>query len=184
VPADLSSPAIESLAISILATVSPSGGTVRRVWQTHRADLKTPRAPGFGPAELPSTAVTVALVGQPWHLGESLRDRLENRGEHLVSAHQLDPAALRAEGWRVDERLAPTDAEALGAVRLLARRPGIARLRMVVDPESGADAWLEHRARSLVRRPFETVELPGAVPPNDAASEDDRPSPDDEERTA
>lgn len=191
VPADLSSPAIEGLAISVLSTVSPSGGTVRRVWQTHRADLRTPRAPGLGTAKTPSTTVTVALVGQPWHLGEALRDRLENRGEHLVSAHQLDPAALREEGWRVDEKLAPTDAEALGAVRRLARHPGIARFRMVVDPESGADAWLERRARSLVRRPFETVELPESVVAPSAApvggapaSDADRPPPDDEERTA
>jgi len=166
VPADLSSPGIESLAISILSTVSPSPGTVPRLWQTHRADLRTPRAPGVPAARTPSVTSTVALVGQPWHLDEALRDRLEATGEHLVSAHRLDPAALRSEGWRVDDKLAPSDAEALGAVRLFARRPGIARVRMVVDPDSGADAWLARRARALVRRPFDTVELPaGAVPP-------------------
>jgi len=163
VPAELSSPAIESLAISILSTVSPSPGTVRRVWQTHRADLKTPRAAGLGTAKTPSTTSTVALVGQPWHLSEGLRSRLEGTAEHLVSAHQLDPAALRDEGWRVDDKLAPTDAEALGAVRRFARRPGIARIRMVVDPESGADEWLARHARALVRRPFDTVELPGSA---------------------
>lgn len=210
VPADLSSPGTESLAISILSTVSPAPGTVRRVWQTHRADLRTPRAPGLGAATTPTTSSTIALVGQPWHLDERLRDRLEGRGEHLVSAHQLDPAALRDEGWRVDDKLAPTDAEALGAVRRFARRPGIAGVRMVVDPESGADEWLARHARSLVRRPFEIVELPeravppvavpvGAVaadgpssdsppsdgPPSDSVpSEAGRPPPDDEERTS
>lgn len=164
VPASLTDPEVERIAVGVLNAVSPSPGSVRRVWQTHRADARATRPEGVRPARTPSATSTVALVGQPWHLSESLRARLEGPGEHLISAHQLAPDDLRTEGGRVDAGMAPTDAEALGAVRLFARRGGVARIRMVVDPTSGADAWLERKARALVRRPFETVPLPPPVP--------------------
>jgi hypothetical protein len=161
VPAELDAPGLEGAAVGLLSVVSPSPGGVRRVWQTHRADARPPRPGGAPTARLTSPATTVALVGQPWHLTEALRAGLEGPGEHLLSAHQLAPADLREEGLRADPGLAPTDAEALGAVRRFARRGDVATVRMVVDPTSGADAWLERRARALTRRrPFETVRLP------------------------
>lgn len=172
VPAELDAPGLEGVAVALLSVVSPSPGSVRRVWQTHRADARPPRPGGATPARLPPATATVALVGQPWHLSEAIRARLERPGERLLSAHQLAPADLREEGRRADPGLAPSDAEALGAVRRFARRGGVARVRMVVDPTSGADAWLERRARALVRRrPFETVPLPEPdVPPSTDAS--------------
>ena len=161
VPAELDAPGLEGVAVALLSVVSPSPGSVRRVWQTHRADARPPRPAGVTGARLPSTTVTVALVGQPWHLTDELRARLERPGEHLVSAHQIAPAELREEGLRADAGLSPTDAEALGAVRRFARSGAVASLRMVVDPSSGADAWLERRARAWARRrPFDTVRLP------------------------
>ena len=163
VPADLAAPDLESRAVGLLTAVAPSPGTVRRVWQTHRADAKPPR-----PAGLPGAggeSRTLALVGQPWHLSEALRVRLERGGERLLSAHQLAPAELRAEGWRADPELAPTDAEALGAVRRFARRGDVAALRMPVDEDAGADAWLARKARAWSRREIEIVPLePDAAP--------------------
>lgn len=174
VPADLAAEGLETRAIETLLAVSPGPTGVRRVWQTHRAGARPPRKGGAGSAERPSRTATVALVGQPWYLNDEAAAAVAGPGEHLVPAHAFDPADLREEGWRVDDGLAPTDAEALGAVRRLARRTGVSRLRMIVDPESGADAWLERRARTLVRRPFETVPPPpsGNAAPPPATSDD------------
>ncbi|MEX2502841.1 MAG: hypothetical protein WD336_10740 [Trueperaceae bacterium] len=159
VPADLADPGMETIAGRFLAEIAPPA-ELRRLWQTHRADARPPRPSTAPTAWRPSDATTVALVGQPWHLSDAVRDRLEGPAERLISAHRTSPADLRAEGWRADAGLAPTDAEALGAVRRFARRGGVVRIRMVTDPESGADAWLARKASGIVRRPFETVELP------------------------
>lgn len=166
VPADLGVAGLETVAVETLLAVSPGPAGVRRAWQTRRANARPPRPPRARVAERPSEVDTVALVGQPWHLDERAAAALEGPTEHVLSAHTFAPDDLRAEGARVDAGLAPTDAEALGAVRRLARRAGIARLRMIVDPESGADAWLERRARALVRGPFETVPPPDPDAPS------------------
>ncbi len=164
VPADLEDDAVEGRAIAILSLVVPSTGAMRRVWQTHRADARRPRPAGL-PPEGGSGSRTIALVGQPWHLHGEV-ERLAGRGsERLLSAGRIAPAEARAEGWRIDPKLAPTDAEALGGVRRLARRPGVDVVRMIVDASSGADAWLERRAREVAsRRPFETIDLTELVP--------------------
>lgn len=162
VPADLAAPGLETKAIEILLAVAPGPSGVRRVWQTRRAEARPPRPPA-PPAQRPATATLVGLVGQPWHLRDEVVERLTRPGEELIPAHGFDPRDLREEGLRLDDGLAPTDAEALGAVRRLARRTGVARLRMIVDPESGADDWLERKARTLVRRPLETVPPPAAA---------------------
>jgi len=165
VPADLSDPSIEGLAIEVLSMLAPSHGTVRRVWQTHRADARPPRAPGLPSVSGSNTVRTVALVGQPWHFGERVRTPSPGPGERLWLADRIDPTELRREGWRFDEKLAPTDAEALGAVRRFSRRPEVDAVRMIVDPSSWADAWLERRARAVVHGRFETAEVPGAAVP-------------------
>lgn len=174
VPADLAAQGLETTAIETLLAVAPGPAGVRRVWQTRRAGARPPRPTGPRPSPRPSETVTVALVGQPWHLNDEVEAALTGAGEHLVSAHTFAPGDLRDEGLRMDAGLAPTDAEALGAVRRLARRAGVARVRMVSDPSSGADAWLERRARALVRRPFETVAPPvRAMAASDAADGDE-----------
>jgi hypothetical protein len=167
IPADLAAPDLESRAVSLLTAVASSPGAVRRVWQTHRADAKPPRPTGLPGAGGESR--TLALVGQPWHLTETVRARLERGGERLLSAGQLAPNELRAEGWRVDPDLAPTDAEALGAVRRFARRGDVAALRMPVDDASGADAWLARKARAWSRREIEIVPLEPDPAPAPAA---------------
>lgn len=164
VPAELDRHAIEGRAIELLARIMPATVQVQRTWQTHRADARPPRAPGLPSTGRSGASSTVALIGQPWHLVADIEGRAGVRAEDVVSAARLAPAELRAEGWRIDPKLAPTDAEALGAARRLGRRPGIDRVRMIVDPSSGADAWLERRARELVRHPFETLTLEELAP--------------------
>ena len=164
VPADLEDDALEGRAIAILSLVVPSAGAVRRVWQTHRADARRPRPAGL-PPEGGSGTRTIALVGQPWHLHGDVERRAGRAGERLLSAGRIAPAEARVEGWRIDPKLAPSDAEALGGVRRLARRPGVDAVRMIVDASSGADAWLERRARDVAsRRRFETVDLSELAP--------------------
>lgn len=156
VPAELRAEGLESVALETLLTVARDPGLVRRVWRTHRARARPPRSHGIRWSD-PAARETVALAAQPWWLREEVRSTLEGPGEHLVSAHQEDPQGLRREGWRVDEGLAPSDAEAVGALRLFARRGAVARVRLLVDRASGADAWLQRRAQELVRKPLEVV---------------------------
>jgi hypothetical protein len=159
VPADLADDAVEGRAVALLSLANPSPGTVRRVWQTHRADARPPRLPSL-PSAGGSARRTIALVGQPWHLRPGVEEQAGRGGERVLCAARIEPADARAEGWRIDPKLAPSDAEALGAIRRLVRRPGVDAIRMVVDRSSGADAWLERRARELAaRRPFETIDL-------------------------
>lgn len=160
VPVDLSVKGLDTLAISLLSLVNPSPGLVRRVWQTHQAYAKPPVVPGWPAPSLGSLRLPVGLVGQPWNLTDGVAKAMEREGEVLLRADQVDPVALREEGWRVDEKLAPTDAEALGAVRRLARRSDVSRIRLVLDPDAGADAWLARRVHEMARRPVEDVELP------------------------
>lgn len=173
VPAELNLDRIEGRAIEVLTLVAPSSAQVPRAWQTHRADARPPRAPGLPPDVAGGASRTVALIGQPWHLAPKAERRYGARAERLVAASRFAPGELREEGWRIDPKLAPTDAEALGAARRLGRRPGVDRVRMIVDRSSGADAWLERRAREQVRHRFEVVELA----PDASPSGPDEPAP-------
>ena len=159
VPAELGLDAIEGRAIELLTLVAPTSAQVPRAWQKHRADARPPRAPGVPPDVAGGARRSVALIGQPWHLPPEAESRYGTRAERLLSASRFAPSDLREEGWRIDPKLAPSDAEALGAARRLGRRPGIDLVRMVVDRSSGADAWLERRAREQVRHRFEVVDL-------------------------
>ncbi len=160
VPSDLAVVGLDTLAISLLSLANPSPGMVRRVWQTHQAYVKPPALPGWPAPSLGSLRLPVGLVGQPWNLNPDVARAVEREGELLLRADQVDPVVLREEGWRVDERLAPTDAEALGAVRRLTRRSDVSRIRLVMDRASGADVWLARRVHDLARRPVEEVDLP------------------------
>lgn len=178
VPAEAASAATEGRAIELLTRVAPAAGLVRRVWQTHRADARAPRASGTPALRRAGATRTVVLVGQPWHLRAGVEDRAGRPAEHVVSASRWPAAEARDEGWKIDPKLAPTDAEALGAIRRLGRRPDVDVVRMIVDRTSGADAWLERHARDLVRRPFETIDLDALdvsddADPGDAGSADD-----------
>ncbi|MDR9390960.1 MAG: hypothetical protein RI554_02925 [Trueperaceae bacterium] len=174
VPTDLDADAVETTAISLLGRVNPSAGLVRRAWQTHRADAHPPPAPGL-PGPRDGARAAVGWVGQPWHhaptdarVAPGVRTEA---GERVLAMYALPPAELRAEGWRVDPKLAPSDAEVLGAVRRLARRPDVARFVVEVDPTSGADAWLARKVRSLARRDVEEVAVTDRFTPEAAAAE-------------
>lgn len=145
VPVDPTDPTVEETALRQLLAISSSPGSVRRLWQRHRADAKPPRLP----ASRDVGAGEVAWVGQPWNVND---ERLAAFPTALVrgpSAHRMNPSDLRDEGWRFDPGLAPTDAEAVGAVRRFARRGSIKEIRVLVDPSCSADAWLLRRARAL-----------------------------------
>lgn len=150
VPASLEG-SVESPAVRLLYTLTPDAAKVRRVWERVRSGAVPPRM-----GEPRWIEGAVGVFGQPWLLSDALLARLE---PPLVSQHQLAPALLRAEGRRVDDRLIPTDAEVLGAARYLGRKGSVARLLMVTDETSGADAWLLRRARRLVHKPLEVVTL-------------------------
>jgi hypothetical protein len=80
-----------------------------------------------------------------------------------VSQHQLEPAMLRQEGRRGGDRLIDTDAEVLGAARLLSRKGSVKRLMMVVDKSSGADSWLAAKVRRSLHKPIDLVYLQDVI---------------------
>lgn len=151
--------ATESVAVAFLQSHVHDPALVRRALERARPYAQPPKPPApagrAGPAEGPS----VGLLAQPWLVGDSL-ERLAGRpGERIIGQHRIDPEQARADGWRVDERLVDSDAEVVGAARALARRAGVSGLRLVVDEESGSDAWLARHVRRLVHKPLEVVTL-------------------------
>ncbi|CAN5906432.1 hypothetical protein BH24DEI2_BH24DEI2_09230 [soil metagenome] len=155
VPATLSG--LETRAVEFLLALSRDAAQVRRVWERTRALAVPPRYPE--PRWTVPPLETVGVVGQPWLLSDALVARLQGDTGHTVSQHRLEPQTLREEGWRAEPRLVPTDAEVLGAARLLGRRAAVTRLRFVADAGSGADAWLASQVTKLVHKPLSVTYL-------------------------
>lgn len=153
---------LEGLAIETLFRLSRDAAMVRRSWQRHHGAARTaaPREPRW-PAAAPGVR-TVALVCQPWLSSDALTAAAVD-GEagrvRTLALHAFDPVALRSEGERLDEKLIATDLEVLGAARLFARRAGVDEVKMVIDRESGSDAWLSRRVEAVTRKPFSVVAL-------------------------
>jgi hypothetical protein len=158
VPASLSVAGLEGLVFSTLLSLTHDAGLVRRVWERQRTAAKAPRLPEPRWRVRPSEGGTVGVIGQPWLLSDALVRRVAGES-HLVSQHQLEPALLRDEGRRLDDRLLGTDAEVLGAARFLGRKGSIERLVMIADETSGADAWLVAQVQRNVRKPFSVAYL-------------------------
>lgn|GEM_PF-581477 len=154
VPATLG-PGIEGAAVTALQNLLHDAHAVRRIWARRRAEARPPRPRPPRWTLLPGERRTVGLLGQPWLLSDGLAARSADEGDHVVAQHRLDPGQLLEEASRLEETLAPTDAEVLGAARLFDRRGGVDRVRFLVDRGSGADAWLADRLRALLRKPLE-----------------------------
>ena len=154
---------LEGLAIETLFRLSRDAAVVRRSWQRHRNAARpvAPREPRW-PAAAPGVR-TVGLVCQPWLSSDALAAAVIAGGPdqrvRALALHTFAPFALRREGERLDEDLIATDLEVLGAARLFARRAGVDALTMVIDRESGSDAWLSRRIESVTRKPFSVVAL-------------------------
>lgn len=162
VPASLG-PDLERRAVEVLAQLGLEPATVRRVWERWRASARQPRLPEPRWQRRAGERETVALIGQPW-LVEAAAPALAVEGVHLLAQHRLEPGALREEGWRLEPRLIATDAEVLGAARHFGRRAAVDRLELLVDPSSGADAWLERRVRRLAHKPLAVRNLDEVLP--------------------
>jgi hypothetical protein len=151
VPASLSVVGLEGLAFSTLLSLTHDAGLVRRVWERQRTAAKAPRLPELRWQVRPSEGGTVGVIGQPWLLSDALVRRVVGEG-HWVAQHQLEPALLRDEGQRVDDRLVGTDTEVLGAAHFLGRKGSITRLVMIADETSGVDAWLIAQVQRSVHK--------------------------------
>ncbi len=154
VPASLG-PGIEGTVVTALQNLLHDAHAVRRIWARRRAEARPPRPRPPRWTLVPGERRTVGLLGQPWLLSDGLAELAADEGDHVVAQHRLDPVQLREEASRLDERLAPTDAEVLGAARLFDRRGGVSQVRFLADRGSGADAWLADRLRALLRKPLE-----------------------------
>ncbi|HZW27914.1 MAG TPA: hypothetical protein VFF08_05645 [Trueperaceae bacterium] len=157
-------PAVESDAVTLLTELVRGAAEVGRVWARFRVKAQhlaegraeTNRARGADRAAARSFAHGNAVVylAQPWVMTPEVARRLQERDDRVVTQLAVDPAKAREEGWRFDERLVHTDAEVLGAARLLSRRAGALEVRLIVDEGSDSDAWLARRIEQVVRRPF------------------------------
>ena len=168
-------PDIESAAVGLLRRLLGDAATVPRVWSRHRRAAER-QAEGSSSgrrrereraaAGKLSVGGVTALVGQPWVVTPKVTARLEAADEKLVSQLSLDPERCREEGRRSDERLIDTDAEVIGAVRILSRRAGVSSLRFLVDAPDGSatDAWLLKRAATTSHKPLEPWSLADALP--------------------
>ncbi len=165
---------IESRAVALLHALLHDAAAVTRVWARHRAEAaKLARAAGHrtegattGPAALPPHA----LVGQPWAVTRAVTRAATAAGLTGLSQRALDTQRSREEGWSFDERLIPTDAEVIGAARVLGRRAGVAGLRFLLDEEAGSDAWLFRRVKQAVHKPVEPLPWRDVVASDDGLS--------------
>lgn len=166
-------PAVESDAVTLLTELVRGAAEVGRVWARFRVRAQhlaegraeAHRAPGADRAAARSFAHGDAVVylAQPWVMTPEVARRLRERDERVVTQLAVDPAKAREEGWRFDEKLVHTDAEVLGAARLLSRRAGASEVRLIVDEGSDSDAWLARRLEQVVRRPFAAQPWPEAL---------------------
>lgn len=153
-------PGIESRAVSLLQQLVHETGAVTRVWARNRAAAErmttTIAAPRRGPvarAGLPSAA----LVGQPWLVTEAVAAAATEAALTGLSMRSVPLDQARAEGLSFDERLIPSDAEVVGAARVLSRRAGVTALRYLVDEGAGSDAWLLRRVTQASHKPVEQL---------------------------
>ena len=165
---------LETLVVSTLHTLTRDPALVRRVWERQRTSARAPKRTEPRWRVRPSEGGTLGVVAQPWLLrAEVVRAVAGTEAhptQHWVSQDQLDPAMLRAEGRRADERLIPTDSEVLGAARYLGRKGGVSKLVMIADATSGADAWLVVRSQKLTHKPLDVVYLQDMLDPDALAA--------------
>ena len=153
IPASLTGVGLETVVVSTLLSLTHDPGLVRRVWERQRPAARALRFPEPRWRVRPSDGGTVGVVGQPWLVNDTLARRVAG-GSHVVAQHQLDPALLREEGRRIDDRLVGTDTEVLGAARFLGRKGSIERIVMIADETSGVDAWLVSQVRRTAHKPL------------------------------
>ncbi|HLU82788.1 MAG TPA: hypothetical protein VKZ43_05255 [Trueperaceae bacterium] len=163
-------PGIESRAVALLQSLLHDGAAVKRVWARHRADAAKPMparsARSAGAAVEHSAMPTDALVGQPWAVTEAVAAAGVRAGVTGLSQLSIDSQRLRSEGSSFDSRLIATDAEVIGAARILSRRAGVTGLRFLHD-ETGSDAWLMKRVQQAVHKPVEPLSWREVAPDHD-----------------
>jgi hypothetical protein len=165
---------IESRAVALLQALLHDGAAVQRVWARHRADAgKLTRAVGVRTSTSVVEASALppqALIGQPWAVTHAVMRAATAAGLTGLSQRALDSHRSRDEGWTFDERLIPTDAEVIGAARILSRRAGVTGLRFLLDEEAGSDAWLLRRVKQAVHKPVEPLPWRDVVQSDDGLS--------------
>lgn len=164
---------IESRAVALLQSLLHDAAAVKRVWARHKADagkLTQPHtARSTGVAVERSSLPNHALIGQPWAITAQVEAACVAARVSGLSQLAIDSGRLRGEGLAYDGRLIPTDAEVIGAARILSRRAGVAGLRFLHD-DSGGDAWLVRRVTQAVHKPVELLSVHDVAPAHDGFS--------------
>lgn len=165
---------IESRAVAMLQSLLHDAAAVTRVWARHRADAS--KLARSHDARLTHSVIensslpSQALIGQPWAVTEAVMRAATAAGVTGLSQRAVASHRLREEGWSFDARLIPTDAEVVGAARILSRRAGVTGLRFLLDDEAGSDAWLARRVKQAVHKPVEPLPWREVAPGSDGLS--------------
>ncbi len=152
----------EGVAALVLSRILRDPSAVERVWSRHRAQAGGAgwRAAGSrSPSARPGSGRKVGVIAQPWLLNDALLSAVAAPGEEGVDARGLRPERLREVGRRFEERIIDSDAEVIGAARLLGSRSDVGRLVQVVDPNASSDGWLAKRVRVHSLKPVVEVAL-------------------------
>lgn len=152
---------LESRAVALLQTMLHDSAAVKRVWGRLRADARklmqaTATRPQHSSVES-SALPSQALVGQPWAVTTAVMRAATASGLTGLSQRSLDSQRARDEGWAFDAKLIASDAEVIGAARILSRRAGVSSLRFLIDDMAGSDAWLARRVGQAVHKPVENL---------------------------
>lgn len=169
---------VETAAVQFLTELVRGAAEVGRVWARFRTRAEA-QAQGRSPARARAQASRSAAralahgnarvyLAQPWVMSTEVAARLANADERAITQLAVDPDKAREEGWRYDGKLLHTDAEVIGAARLLGRRSGVGEMTMLVDERSTSDAWLVRRLTQVTRRPVEAVPWQTALGTDDA----------------
>ncbi len=157
---------VEQHSVAFLQSLIHDATSVRRALGRVRPLAKDEKAAAPDLGRRTDTR-NVAVLGRPWVIDETLMPLVVREGERPVGQHLFDQNELRDEGLRFDERLVDSDAEVIGAARLLGRRAAIDSLRLVVDEEAGSDAWLANRIGKVTHKPLEVVTLQAVLADRD-----------------
>ncbi len=160
---------LEGPAATLLSWLLREPAAVERVWSRHKGLLAGGRWRREKAAATPPPAngdrrggQAVGLVAQPWlitdRVAAAVGEAVEGSGA-VVDARRLRPERLREVGSRFEPRMLDSDAEVIGAARVLSGRGDVGRIVHLVDRASPSDAWLARRIREHSLKPVEEVSL-------------------------
>lgn len=155
---------VEGAAALLLSRLLREPAAVERVWSRHKALVSDGRwrEARSERARAQRVGQAVALVAQPWLITDGVVAAVElslAEQARVIDPRALKPERLREVGERLELRVLATDAEVIGAARVLSGRSDVSGLVHLVDTASPSYAWLARRVKEHALKPVEEVSL-------------------------